>query len=162
MDPGGAGYIPGGTGVYTSVYPDYFHEIPGEAVIAVDIPKDAYRHMYRLPHNPETPPSRYGMGTMQRLQDNIDYCERFIIDTINDKGRVDIFGQDRLKPEWFTDIMYVGPDYNIYRYKPQSQTKMLNWDVLDLPKSEQRRRPFKTDDEFITRSNWDPGVWTRE
>lgn len=154
MDPGAHGGIPG-TGVYTSVYPDYFHESPGEAVIAIDIPKDAYRQMYRLPHNPETPPSRYGMGTARRLQNDIDYYERFIIDTINDKGRVDIFGQDRLKPEWFTDIVYVGPDYNIYRYKPQSQTKMLNWDMLDMPYSEQRRiRPFDTNDEFLIESSW--------
>lgn len=105
-----------GTGVYTSVDPVYWHNVPGEAAIAIDIPKAEYKTLAKLPHNPETPVYRRGMGTTERLKDDIDYCERFIIDTIKDKGRVDIFS-DRLKPEWFTDIIYSGPDDNIYRFK---------------------------------------------
>ena len=136
-----------GRGVYTDVYPDvYFHEEPGEALIAVDIPKDEYRRMPRLAHNPETPEYRYGMGLAARKvsdQPDIDLYERYIIDTINDKGRVDVFTQDVLKPEWFTDIIYTGPDLNIYRYKPnKSNTKMLNWQTIsdDL---------FETSDELL-------------
>lgn len=105
-----------GVGVYTSVGPVYWHDVPGEAAIAIDIPKAEYKTMAKLPHNPETPVYRRGMGTTERLKNDIDYFERFIIDTINDKGRVDIFS-DRLRPEWFTDIIYSGPDENIYRFK---------------------------------------------
>lgn len=105
-----------GAGVYTSVYPDYWHDVPGQAAIAIDIPKTEYKTLTKLPHNPETPAYRQGMGTTERLKNDIDYYERFIIDTIKDKGRVDIFS-DRLRPEWFTDIVYAGPDANIYRFE---------------------------------------------
>ena len=131
-NPGGRG----GTGVYTSVYPDYFHEMPGSGLVVIDIPKTEYQALKRLPHNPETPVYRRGMGTTQRLKDNsgTDYCERFIVDTIQDKGRVDIFS-DRLRPEWFTDMVYVGPDNNIYRLgtRAPDMPKDISdtWDRLD-------------------------------
>ena len=151
LDPETVGAPGAGRGVYTDVHPDiYFHEMPGEALIAVDIPKDEYRRMPRLLHNPETPEYRYGMGLTARQaseQSDIDLWERYMIDTINDKGRVDVFTQDILKPEWFTDIIYTGPDLNIYRYRPnKSNSKMLNWQTLsdDLFPID-----FKTTDELI-------------
>lgn len=63
-------------------------------------------------------------------QSDLDLWERYMIDTINDKGRVDVFTQDVLNPKWFTDIIYTGPDLNIYRYRPESKTKLLNWHTL--------------------------------
>lgn len=146
MDPGTPWNPGAGEGIYTSVYPDYFHGMPGDAVLAIDIPKYEYKTYPKLPHNPETPEYRYGMGLLARQNNDIDLYERFIIDTINDKGRVDIFQGKPLKPEWFTDIFYVGPDNNIYRYKPESQTKMLDWSSI-IP--EDITKLFKTTDEYI-------------
>lgn len=146
-----------GVGVYTSVHPDYFHDhMPRSSVIAVDIPKDYYKTASKLEHNPETPKRRYGMGTNERLLDPVDLYERFIIDTIKDKGRVDIFA-DRLRPEWFTDAAYVGPDKNIYRYSgsvPQ-EFELSNSDWLDIqPGSleDDLLRKFITNDELLGRS----------
>jgi hypothetical protein len=136
--------------VYTDVYPDiYFHEMPGDALIAIDIPKDEYRRMPRLLHNPETPEYRYGMGLKTRQESDIDSWERFMIDTIYDKGRVDVFTQDALDPKWFTDIIYTGPDLNIYRYRPESKTKLLNWHTLS---EDSYPMDFGTTDELIGES----------
>lgn len=152
----GTSWAPGqGRGVYTDVLPDiYFNEMPGDALIAVDIPKTDYRRMPRLLHNPETPEYRYGMGLTARHMSedpDIDLYERYLMDTINDKGRVDVFTQDILKPDWFTDIIYTGPDLNIYRYKPaQSNTEMLDWHALP---STEYPIDFKTTDEYIGPSN---------
>lgn len=143
--------IPGkGRGVYTDVYPDiYFHEMPGDALIAIDIPKDEYRRMPRLLHNPETPKYRYGMGLEARQASDIDSWERFMMDTIYDKGRVDVFTQDVLNPKWFTDIIYTGPDLNIYRYTPESKTKLLDWHTLS---EDAYPTDFGTADELIGES----------
>ena len=134
-----------GIGVYTSVHPDYFHEMPGDALIAIDIPKTQYKQMFRLPHNPETPERRYGMGLTERQNDDIDLYERFIIDTINDKGRVDIFS-DVLSPDWFTDILYVGPDNNIYRYNRQIIPDLVDWHKLP---TDDITGKYSTTDELI-------------
>lgn len=56
-----------------------------------------------------------------------------------------------LKPEWFTDIIYTGPDLNIYRYRPnKSNTKMLNWQTLS---NDLFPIDFKTTDELIGTSS---------
>lgn len=143
--PGDRSAAGSGIGVYTAVHPDYFHEMPGDALIAIDIPKTQYKQMFRLPHNPETPEYRYGMGLAERQNNDIDLYERFIIDTINDKGRVDIFS-DVLSPDWFTDILYTGPDNNIYRYNRQTNTILNDWSKVP---TDDITGKYSTTDELI-------------
>lgn len=144
-DPGYGTSDEPGIGVYTAVHPEYFHEMPGDALITIDIPKTQYRQMFRLPHNPETPEYRYGMGLTERQNTSDDLIDRFIIDTINDKGRVDIFS-DVLSPDWFTDVLYVGPDNNIYRYNRRTIPVLDDWSKVP---ADDITGKYSTTDELI-------------